>query len=142
MKELLKQKLWTYLKYNHPDLALRLQESNTVSEHLDEKVNSVSLLVEQLIREGKPIYLIEEQCLNAMTEDLQPSRYNYICSLLSEEFPNEYEKIQESGTLTYEVSNMIDACKDIFEEFDFSVENEDNRFLKYAIIAKLHAYLL
>lgn len=95
----------------------------------------------QLIDEGKPPYIIEELCLNAMTEELKPSRYQYIRSVIEEEFNADYERMKESGTLTYEVVNLIEACKGIFSDFDFNSENESNRHLRYAIIGQVHDYL-
>jgi hypothetical protein len=104
-------------------------------------VNAVLPMVEQLLGEGRPPYIIEELCLNAMTEELQPSRYQYIRSVIEEEFNGDYERMKENGTLTYEVVNLIETCKGIFSDFDFNSENETNRHLRYAIIGQVHDYL-
>lgn len=120
---------------------ISLQESSSVTGYLEEKVKAVLPLAEQLREEGKPLYIIEELCLDAMTEDLKPSRYLYICSILEEEFPQDHLRMKETGTLTYEVVNMIEACKDIFTGFDFNSENEENRHLRYAVIGQVHDYL-
>jgi hypothetical protein len=138
MESVLKDKLWAYIVYNNPDLMISLQESYSVSQYLDEKVNAVLPMAELLLGEGKPQYVIEELCLNAMTAELKPSRYQYIRSVIEEEFPREYERMKENGTLTYEVVNLIEVCKDIFSDFDFSSENESNRHLRYAIIGQVH----
>ena len=142
MKQRLKEKLLSYLVHNNPDLMIRLQEGNSVSEYLEGKVNSIMQTAEHLFEGGKPLYQIEEWCMNEMTADLKPSRYRYILSVIEEEFPKEYERMRENGTLTYEALNMTKACRDIFEEFDFKIENEDNRHLRYAIIGQIHDYLL
>lgn len=141
MKEILKEKLWAYIIINNPDLMISLEEDHSVIQYLDTKVNEVMPLAEQLLNEGKPNHIIEELCINVMTEDLKPSRYQYIRSVLEEEFPRDYERLKENGTLTYEVVNLIAVCEQVFSDFDFNKENEDNRFLKYAIIGQVHDYL-
>jgi len=142
MKEMLKEKLWTYLVNNNPDLVIRFQEDNSVAEYLEEKVNTVMPAAEHLAGEGRPVYQIEEWCMNEMTADMKPSRYTYIHLVIEEEFSEEYGRMKENGTLTYEIINMVEECKDIFNEFDFKVENEENRYLRYAIIGRVHDYLL
>ncbi|HET7115482.1 MAG TPA: DUF1896 family protein [Hanamia sp.] len=142
MQEILKEKLWAYIIINNPDLMIILEEDHSVTQHLDTKVNAVMPLAEQLLNEGKPLYIIEELCINAMTEDLKPSRYQYIRSVLEEEFPQDYERLKENGTLSYEVINLVEACKGIFSDFDFKEENEDNRFLRYAVIGQIHDHLV
>lgn len=141
METVLKEKLWAYIVHNNPDLMISLQERQSINQYLDEKVNEVMPMAERLSGEGKPQYLIEELCLNAMTAELKPSRYHYIRSVLEEEFPNEYERMKDNGTLTYEVVNLIAQCKDIFIDFDFSRENEADRHLRHAIIARIHSHL-
>lgn len=141
METVLKEKLWAYIVHNNPDLMISLQENHSVSQYLDEKVNTVMPMAKQFSREGKPQYIIEELCLNAMTEELKPSRYQYIRSVIEEEFPADYQRMKENGTLTYEVVNLIEVCKDIFSDFDFNSETESNRHLRYAIIGQVHNYL-
>lgn len=141
MQAALTQKLWTYIVQNNPDLMIRLQENHAVTGYLEEKVNAVLPLAEQFLQEGQPQYIIEELCLNAMTEDLKPSRYLYISSVLEDEFPKDYTRMKGNGMLTYEVINLIEACKDIFTGFDFNSENEESRHLRYAIIGQVHDYL-
>ena len=141
MQSMLMAKLWAYIVHNNPDLMLSLQEDYSVTRYLEEKVNAVLPMASQLLSEGKPNYLVEEICLNALTDDLKPSRYQYIRSVLEEDFPREFQEMKENGTLTYEVVNLIEACKGIFNDFDFNSENEENRHLRYAIIARMHDYL-
>ena len=141
MQSMLMQKLWTYIVHNNPNLMFSLQEDYSVTRYLEEKVNAVLPMVEQLLGEGRPPYVIEELCLNAMTEKLQPSRYQYIRSVIEEEFNGDYERMKENGTLTYEVVNLIEACKSIFSDFGFNSENEANSHLRYAIIGQVHDYL-
>ncbi len=141
MQNVLMQKLWTYIVHNNPELMLSLQESCSVTRYLEEKVNTVMPMVAQLLDEGRPQYIIEELCFNAITEELKPSRYQYIRSIIEEEFNADYERMKENGTLTYEVVNLIETCKSIFSGFEFNSENEANRHLRYAIIGQVHDYL-
>lgn len=141
MQNVLTEKLWAYIVHNNPDLMISLQESYSVTKYLAEKVNAIMPTVEQLLGEGRPPYIIEELCLNAMTDELKPSRYQYIRSVIEEEFNRDYERMKENGTLTYEVVNLIETCKGIFSDFDFNSENEANRHLRYAIIGQVHDYL-
>lgn len=141
MQTVLKEKLWAFIVHNNPELMLSLQADFSVTGYLEEKVASVVPLVERLLTEGKPQYIIEELCLNDMTAELRPSKFLYIRSILEEEFPNDHEQMREAGILTFEVINMIEHCKEIFDSFNFSTENEEDRHLKYAIIGQLHDYL-
>lgn len=142
MVEKLKEKLWAFIVHNNPDLMLGLQEDYSVTRYLEEKVNGILPMVDSLLAEGKPQYAIEELALNELTADLKPSKFLYIRSVLEEEFPDDFKRLSEDGVLTYEVVNLIEACQEIFETFHFSLENEDDRHLRYAIIAQVHDYLL
>ena len=142
MQSMLKEKLWTYIVHNNPDLMFSLQEDYSVTRYLEEKVNAIMPTAGQLLTEGKPLYAVEELCLERLTEDLKPSRYLYIRSVIEEEFKLDYDRLKENGILTYEIVNLIEACKGIFSDFEFSSENEENRHLRYAIIGHVHEYLL
>lgn len=141
MQNVLMQKLWTYIVHNNPELMLSLQESYSVTPYLEEKVNTVMPMVAQLLDERRPQYVIEELCFNAITEELKPSRYQYIRAVIEEEFNADYERMKENGTLTYEVVNLIETCKSIFSDFGFNSDNEENRHLRYAIIGQVQDYL-
>jgi len=141
MQSMLTEKLWAYIVHNNPDLMLSLQEDYSVTSYLENKVAAVMPMAMQFLSEEKPQYIIEELCLQAMTEDLKPSRYQYIRSVIEEEFNDDYLRMKENGTLTYEVVNLIEACKSILSDFDFNSENEANRHLRYAIIGQVHDYL-
>ena len=141
MQNVLMQKLWTYIVHNNPELMLSLQESCSVIRYLEEKVNAVMPMTAQLLDEARPQYIIEELCFNDMTEELKPSRYQYVRSIIEEEFNADYERMKENGTLTYELVNLIESCKGIFSDFNFNSENEANRHLRYAIIGQVHDYL-
>jgi len=141
MKTVLQEKLWAYIVHNNPDLLLELQEQNSVTAYLDEKVAGILPQAQQMLSVGTPAYEMEEFCLNAMTEELRPSKYLYVLSVLQEEFPKDFERIAKTGILVHEVLNMLYACRQTFEDLEFSQASEDDRHIRYAIIAKVHEYL-
>lgn len=141
MQTVLKEKLQAYITVNNPEVLNELQAGLSVSAYLEDKVSAVMPLVLHLLEEGKPSYIIEELALKEMTASLRPSKFNYIKELLESDFLDSYQAFSTAGVLTYECINLIEACKDIFETFSFSEDNEDDRFLKYAVIAKIHEYL-
>lgn len=141
MQELLMNKLHAYLVQNHLDLLISLQEDHRLEPYLKSKVASVKELCDTLIAEKRPLYVIEALCLEELTRDLRPSRFNYMKNLLEEEYEAEYLRMRESGILTYEVINLIGACEPIFEVFGFSDDNEDNKELRYAVTGMIAEYI-
>lgn len=141
MENNLKEKLWYYIVHNNPDLMFKLQEEYTVSDYLNEKVNSVQSLIDKMRTDSRPQYIIEEMCLNELTEDLKPSRFLYIQSLLEEEFEQRFSSFSESGILTYEILNLMESCSEVFETIGFTKENEEDPLLRNAIIGQISDYL-
>ena len=141
MQGILINNLYQYIMENNPDILLELEESGSVTPYLSEKVSTVDFLYEQLSTEGKPAYLIEELCMNFLTQDLKPSRYNYILNIFEFEFEVKYNGLTETGLLVFQISSMVKYCKSVFDDLNFSKENEDNRFLRYAITGAINEYL-
>ena len=141
MEDILKEKLWFYIIHNNPDLMFTLQEEYNVLGYLNEKVNGVKSILEDMLSEGTPQYIIEEICLNVLIEDLKPSRFIYIRSLLAEEFEKTYTTFRESGILTYEVINLMESCREVFETIGFTNENEEDPTLRNALIGQIADYL-
>jgi len=141
MQQILIANLHEYLTQNNIDLFVSLQAENKVGTYLEDKVDSVGPLVDELLAESTPAYMIQERCMDELTKDLRPSRFNYLISVLDEEFETDYSRFKESGILTYEVINLIEVCKPVFEALGFTVENEDDKHLRYAIIGAVKEYL-
>ena len=141
MEDLLKEKLWFYIIHNNPDLMFTLQEDYSVLDYLNEKISSVKSILDDMLSDGTPQYIIEEICLNVLTEDLKPSRFLYIRSLLLDEFEKTYAAFQESGILTYEVMNLMESCRPIFETIGFTKENEEDSNLRNALIGQIADYV-
>ena len=140
MQQALITKLHEYIRENNPDLLFQLEEDGKVTEYLSDKISTVSALIKQT-ENGKPAYIIEDACMDVLTHDLRPSKFNYISNLLQEEFESTYNQLQESGTLKFEVISLINQCQPVFDDLNFSSENEDNQFLRYAIIGIISEYL-
>lgn len=141
MQDTLINKLHSYIRQNNPDMLMALEEESSVTKYLLDKINAIDSLVAQLQSEENPPYLIEEICIEILTKDLKPSRFNYICTVLEEDFENTYHHLQQSGVLRLEVINMITKCEPVFEVIGFTEENEDSRQLRYAITGTISEYL-
>jgi hypothetical protein len=141
MQEVLITKLHTYLIRNNIDLLISLQQEGKLSSYLKNKVSSVAPLLEELLSKGTPEYIIEECCMQKLTSDLRPSKYNFLMSILEDEFETHYSSLKESGLLTYEINNLIEVCKPVFETVGFAEANENNNHLRYAIIGTVKKYL-
>ena len=141
MQEMLKEKLWTYIVHNNPDLMMNLQQDFAVTHYLEEKVNGIQLLTSQLQAENKPGYVIEALCMEELTKDLLPSKFNYVSNILENEFTQDFQFLKESGFLTYEIVNLISESETVFETLGFGEENEQNRMLSYAIIDIIRQYM-
>lgn len=122
-------------------MLLALEEKNRVTSFLADKVESINQLLAQLKNDNKPPYIIEEVCIDELTKEFRPSRYNCVSNILEEDFEFAYLQFQRSGTLLYELVNIIKQCEPAFEEFGFTEENEDNRKLRYAVMALIDKYL-
>jgi len=72
--------------------------------------------------------------------DLLQERYDYISGVLEEEFEETYYRFFSSCILHYELMNLVSVCKPVMEEFGFP-ENDESRFLRYAVTAAIHDYL-
>lgn len=140
MHDMLINKLHQYLQENNPDLLLQLEGDGKVTEYLADRISTVDALLNEFDK-GEPAYIIEEACMDILTQDLRPSKYNYICNILEEEFQVTYQELQESRILKFEVVNLVNKCKPVFDALLFTEENEDNRQLRYAITGTISEHL-
>ena len=141
MQELLIKKLLEYLVVNHPDVFVLLQQEGEVTMYLEAKVQALEEFAAVLLAAGKPVYIVEELCMDALTRELGPSKFNYLSTILEEEFKAEYDEWQETGILIYEVINLIDVCAPVFDAYGFNEASEDAKFLRYAIIGIIREYV-
>lgn len=141
MQTELQTKLYEYLTENNPDLLLQLNEEDSLGTYLLEKVADVWNETEVLRKQLSPS-LYEELCMERLTQDLKPSKYNYILHLIEEEFVSKYIDLQINGLLITECINLVYYCQSIFDDLKFSEENEDNRFNRYAITGMIQEYFI
>lgn len=141
MQDILTNKFYKYLEQNNPDILIALEEESAVTKYLLDKISTIDSLVAQLQSEGNAAYIVEETCIEILTGDLRPSKFNYICAILQEDFETTYHQLQQSGTLRFEAINMISECKPVFDTIGFTEENENNRQLRYAITGAISEYL-
>jgi hypothetical protein len=137
MQELLKIKLQDHLRQNRPDLLIALQQVGKTGIYLDDKIESLDGLPERLLDEGRPPYIITELCMAALTADLGASHFQYLAELLDTDFLPMADSLRINGLLTYELINLLDECKPVFEEMGF---NEEDRMLRYALIGTIQEY--
>ena len=140
MQNILINKLHEYIREYNPDLLMQLEEEGAVTEYLSDKVDALNAIINQSDKE-QPTYIIEAICMDVLTQDLRPSKFNYISLVLEEEFGTTYQQLQESGTIKFEVINLINKCHSVFDDLNFSEENEDNQFLRYCIVGTISEYL-
>ncbi len=112
----------------------RLTEDNSVTLYLEEKVNIIIPKMEQLLAEGRPEYVVAELCLNDLTEDLRPSRYDYILTLLQEEYLGYFASYRQAGSLRYETMRMVESCRAVFDNLDFKEENMESNLVYQSIL--------
>jgi hypothetical protein len=141
MQKILMNKLLEYIRDNNPDILFALEAEAAVTIWLSEKVSAVDNLIIQLKEQQQPDYEIEETCMDIITKDLRPSKYNYICNIVEEEFEQYYQQLLQTGLLQHEIINMIHHFQSAFDDLKFSEETEDNQFLRYAIIVAVSDYL-
>ena len=118
-----------------------LQEQYRVTAYLEEKVHAVLPYMQQLLAEGKPIYIIEELCMARMTAELKPSKFLYLKSIIEDEFAAQGARWQAEGIFTYEVLNVLSEVEPVFDQFGFSQETEDNKDLRNTIIGEIADYI-
>jgi hypothetical protein len=141
MKEALKAKLHEFITKNNGDLLLELEEEGKVSEWLEQRLNSLEDLPDILLGQGKPSYIVEEICMDALTGDLRFSKYSYLSSLLETDFESEYYRWIEVGILRYEIVNLIETCRVIFETTPLNGETIEDESLRIAVSGKIQEYL-
>ena len=140
MKQILMSKLYGYIRDNNPDILMALQDEGKLTTYIDDKVSSMSTIIKQWQEDDRPDYIIEEASLALLTEDLRPSKFHYLNNILEEEFESKWLELNSNGLLRYEVINIVNACETVFQEVDFTEENEDDKQLRYATIGSIAYY--
>jgi hypothetical protein len=67
-------------------------------------------------------------------------RYDYIATVLEEEFEETWLRFFSASILHYEVLNLVTLCSGLMRDTGFP-NNEDSRFLRYSVIAAIAEHL-
>jgi hypothetical protein len=134
MSDKLQGLLLGYIRENNPDLLQQLDEDDSLHAWVIEKIREVELVLQQ----SKA--LPDAEFLDLMTVDLKPSKYNYVRDLLEDEFPDDYERLKESGMLRYEIIHLIHLCSYYFETMPVAQDPDENRQLDYAVSGMITDY--
>jgi hypothetical protein len=137
----LKERLWAHILVHNPDLSERLDQDYGILNYLEDKVNAVLPLAEQMLAEGRAEHAAIELSIDILTDDLRPSRFDYILLLLTEDHPSDYARFKAEGTVRYHVLQMTGVCKDIFDNLDFKEENMHSNLVYQSILIGMQGYL-
>ena len=141
MQEILVRKLGEHIRINNPELLLHLQMEKVDVDYLREKVQHVEPLLTELLAADIPLYIIEDSCMDVLTQDLRPSKFNYLLLLLQKNFSTHYERFGMSGILTLEVANLVAFCQPLLDTLGFNEENEMDENLETTVIQVMQDYL-
>ena len=125
-----------YIKENNPELLLQLEQDDALHTWVMEKIQEVELV----LNNAKPTLLNETQYMEILTADLKPSKFRYVRDLFETEFTNDYERMVEAGTLSYELVNIVSACHQLFEDMPI-IEGMENPHLDHAVAGVINDYL-
>jgi len=141
MNEIITGKLLGYIRDNNPDLLFDLEAEDKLTSWLLEQAEAAEAMLSQSGSKTEPDDIVIDECINEVTKSLRPSRYNYVLDLLEAEFTSVFNQLEASGILQHEAINIINHCNSVFDDLRFSEENEDNRFIYYAIAGAISEYL-
>ncbi|MFX1707237.1 hypothetical protein PV783_24930 [Chitinophaga sp. CC14] len=142
MKAEIRASLLGFLQENYPEIILLFSERGTLTQYLDDRMNFVEPLIDELIQQGDQLQEIIDLSIAELTSSFGPSKFNYLKQVMAEEFPQEYQQFEQVGVLRSELTNMIVACSNAFDAFEFSEENLDDHFMRHMVIAEMQDYLI
>ena len=125
-----------YIKENNPELLLQLEQDDALHIWILEKIREVELV----LNHAKPSLLSETDYMEFLTADLKPSKFRYVRDLFETEFRDDFERMREAGTLSYELVNIVSACHELFEDMPI-IEDMENPHLDHAVAVVINDYL-
>ena len=117
-----------------------LQQKRRVDIFLEQQVSSALSTAKSLTESGYSQSAVLDICSKQLALDLGPSRYQYIVSVLSQEFESIYAGLKESGLLLIEAVNLVSYCKPTFRSLGFGVNKEDEKQIYLAITGMISEY--
>ena len=141
MKNSLTFLLRAYLAQHHPDLLFEVERENGVNAFIAAAIESLGDQPDELARQGTPAYVIEEICMEQLTQGFRPSRYDYLLSLLEDEFNATFAVWAERDLLSSVVLILLRDCGTVFDRFGFCEQNEDDEQLRDEMITVIQRSL-
>jgi len=141
MKDRLRELLFEYITRQAPELLIKGRTKDQLDRLLSGSIEQVSRIGEQLLTKGLPVARIEIVCSDLLTRSLRPSRYHYIAGILATYQPGPYARWREMGTLTLQVSRLIDLCEPTFSKFAFRPATAADEVLRLAICEIVETYV-
>ncbi|NCI51305.1 hypothetical protein GWC95_15360 [Sediminibacterium roseum] len=138
MSDKLQGLLLGYIRENNPELLQQLDEDDALHAWVLEKIHDVELVLQH----SKPGRIPDGEFLDLMTASLKPSRFHYMRDLLEDQFPEEFDQLLASGTLRFEIIQLIGLCGHLFEEMPLRADMEENVQLDYAVKNVVFQHLL
>lgn len=127
------------MEENNPDLLWQLMENGRVASYVVDKLSVVEGLLGDASN-NQPLYIKEEACFDILTEDLKPSKYQYVLNIVEEDFSEEFKLLNGIGVLKPEIINILSYCGKGFSKYEFCEANEDDRHLRYEMTAVIDEY--
>jgi hypothetical protein len=141
MRDILIKSLHTFLSDNYPELLVPLQADCAVTQYLNECVDGLGDLPAVLMKDGQPPEIVREICLDTIVKRFGPSKFNYVCSILQEDYEKEYYEWLDFGILKYEVFNILQECAPVFEHLGFKDDSDEEKVIRYAVAGTIQQYL-
>lgn len=102
----LEKRFWAHLYVNHYEFILELEQAQIFETYMKEVMRSVTSLLEKLLSEGNPDYVVEELCLNMLLEEVRPAHFPYFLQVFSEQLAEIYQIWHKKGILKVQIINF------------------------------------
>jgi hypothetical protein len=111
-------KLAGALRRLDPDLYARLQDERRLTDYIADN-------------------LLEPDHVG---RELLLSKFDYLDAVFEQDFEETYYRFKNSGTLHYELLNLVSVCTAVMDEMGFPI-SKDSRALRYAVNIVITEYL-
>lgn len=141
MKKTLIELFLAYLAEHYPDQILKLRKDKDFEGFVEASFEALEVDPEELVRQGIPVYQVQEICLKQLTDAFGPSRYDYLLTLLRDEFGAVLDDWKAEDLLPSKAVALLGDCEPAFELFGFSHDQDENEGLRDALITAIYRSL-
>lgn len=141
MKEKLTKLFIAYLAEHHPDMLYELKLKQELESFVKACLDGLDTDPDKMFKGGIPEHVIEEICLNQLAGLFGPSQYDYLISLLRDEFGYVLDNWKARDVLPSAAVALLENCRPLFEVFKFGQEDEDSQGLRDALIKAIYRSL-